>query len=489
MKKIFSFILTLLITFLPVFNINNLSFADSEPNLTAEYAVLMDYETGQVLYSKNGYNKLYPASTTKAWTAYVVLKHVSDLNQVVEIKDLPIVDGSSMYLKEGEAFTVKELLDALLIHSSNDVAMVLAKYVGGSVENFVNMMNNEAKAIGAKNTHFNNPHGLPDENHYTTAYDMALMARKAMDNDIFRDIVKTKSVKYPATEAYPYERYFENTNQFLTSRSKMDYKGQQIDIKYDVVDGIKTGYTDAAGKCLLSTGIKNNIRVISAVFKSTVNDLYLDSRTLLDYGFDNFYVETIVDKNEFIKDKKVFFFLIAFFLYIDGVGTIIDNCINIGTDLNLSTVGQVICLLATQVVAFGGSLVFAKLSKKYDTVQLILVCIAGYFIVCLYALTLKNLIGFSFLAFGVGCFQGSIQSLSRSYFSKIIPPDNSGEYFGLYDIFSKGASFLGSAVIAGVKLAGGTINIAVASQAIFFFLGFIFLKIADGKERRIVESK
>ena len=192
---------------------------------------------------------------------------------------------------------------------------------------------------------------------------------------------------------------------------------------------------------------------------------------------------------EISKDKKVFFFLIAFFLYIDGVGTIIDNCINIGTDLNLSTVGQVICLLATQVVAFGGSLVFAKLSKKYDTVQLILVCIAGYFIVCLYALTLKNLIGFSFLAFGVGCFQGSIQSLSRSYFSKIIPPDNSGEYFGLYDIFSKGASFLGSAVIAGVKLAGGTINIAVASQAIFFFLGFIFLKIADGKERRIVESK
>ena len=165
------------------------------------------------------------------------------------------------------------------------------------------------------------------------------------------------------------------------------------------------------------------------------------------------------------------------------MGTIIDNCINIGTDLNLSTVGQVICLLATQVVAFGGSLVFAKLSKKYDTVRLILVCIVGYFVVCLYALTLKNLLGFSFLAFGVGCFQGSIQSLSRSYFSKIIPPDNSGEYFGLYDIFSKGASFLGSAVIAGVKLAGGTINIAVASQAVFFFLGFIFLKIADGKEK------
>jgi len=305
MKKIFSFIIVLLITFLPVFNTNNLSFADSKLNLTAEYALLMDYETGEVLYSKNGYSKLYPASTTKAWTAYIVLKNIKDLNTVVEIKDLPVVDGSSMYLKEGESFTVKELLDALLIHSSNDVAMVLAKYVGGSVENFVNMMNKEAKAIGCKNTHFNNPHGLPDENHYTTAYDMALMARKAMGNQVFRDIVKTKSVKYPATQAYPYERYFKNTNQFLTSNYQMNYKGKQVDVKYDVVDGIKTGYTDAAGKCLLSTGVKNNIRVISAVFKSTVNDLYVDSRTLLDYGFDNFYNKTIVNKDKFIKTKNI----------------------------------------------------------------------------------------------------------------------------------------------------------------------------------------
>ena len=179
------------------------------------------------------------------------------------------------------------------------------------------------------------------------------------------------------------------------------------------------------------------------------------------------------------KDRKVLYFLIAFFLYIDGVGTIIDNCINIGTDLGLPTVGQVIFLLATQIVAWGGSLVFARLSKKYDTATLIMVCIAGYFAVCVYALTLKTLLHFGILAFGVGCFQGSIQSLSRSYFSKIIPAENSGEYFGIYDIFSKGASFLGSAVIAAVKLAGGTINIAVASLAIFFALGFIFLKLSD----------
>ena len=180
-----------------------------------------------------------------------------------------------------------------------------------------------------------------------------------------------------------------------------------------------------------------------------------------------------------LEDKKVLFFLIAFFLYIDGVGTIIDNCINIGTDLGLPTVGQVVFLLATQVVAWIGSLVFAKLSKKYNTVPLILVCIVGYFAVCLYALALKTLLHCAILAFGVGCFQGSIQSLSRSYYSKIIPPENSGEYFGIYDIFCKGASFLGSAVIAWVKLAGGTINIAVASLAIFFALGFVFLVLSS----------
>lgn len=179
------------------------------------------------------------------------------------------------------------------------------------------------------------------------------------------------------------------------------------------------------------------------------------------------------------QDKRVLFFLIAFFLYIDGVGTIIDNCINIGTDLGLNTVGQVVFLLLTQVVAFGGSLVFAKLSTKHDTVSLISICIFGYTLVCLYALTLHQLYQFAIMAFGVGCFQGSIQSLSRSYYSKIIPEESSGEYFGIYDIFAKGASFLGSAVITWVKLAGGTINIAVGMLAIFFILGFVFLSLSD----------
>ena len=179
------------------------------------------------------------------------------------------------------------------------------------------------------------------------------------------------------------------------------------------------------------------------------------------------------------KDKKVLWFLLAFFLYIDGVGTIIDNCINIGTDLGLDTVGQVVVLLATQVVAWIFSLVFARLSRKYSTVRLLSVCILGYFAVCLYAFTLRSMLQFGIMAFGVGMFQGSIQSLSRSYFAKIIPPENSGEYFGIYDIFSKGASFLGSAVIAAVKFAGGKINIAVGLMAVFFAAGWLLLRVAD----------
>lgn len=307
MKRILSLLVSFLIAFTSFLGTTNESFADSaKPNLTAEYAVLMDYETGKVLYDKNGSEKLFPASTTKAWTAYVVLKHVPDLSQVVEIKDLPPVGGSSMYLKNGESFNVKQLLDALLIHSSNDVAVVLANYVSGSVDKFVELMNEEAKAIGAKNTHFNNPNGLPDKNHYSTAYDMALMSREAMNNEVFRNIVKTKSVSYQPNAVNPTERYFVNTNKFLTSNEKINYNGEQIDIKYDIVDGIKTGYTDEAGRCLLSSAVKDNMRLISAVFKSTGNDLYLDSRTLLDYGYENFYSTTIVNKEEFVNSKKIF---------------------------------------------------------------------------------------------------------------------------------------------------------------------------------------
>ena len=307
MKRILSLFLSFFL--ICTFFISNIStsFANSKPQITGQYAVLMDYETGKILYEKNSSQKLYPASTTKMWTAYIVLKYASDLNEVIQIKDLPAIEGSSMYLKNGESFTIKQLLDALLVHSANDAAYVLALHIGGSIENFCDMMNKEAKEIGAKNTHFNNPHGLPDENHYTTAYDMAIMTRHSMNNKVFRNIVKTKSIKYEPSEAYPYYRHFTNSNKFLTSNEQINYKGQLIPVKYDIVDGIKTGTTDAAGKCLLSSAVKDNMRLICAVFKSIGNDVYVDSRTLLDYGFDNYYTHTIINKDEYINNKNILF--------------------------------------------------------------------------------------------------------------------------------------------------------------------------------------
>lgn len=199
MKRFLSTFLIFLLT-LPFFINRNIVFANEIPQITGNYGILMDYETGQVLYSKNAEQIIYPASTTKMWTAYIVLKHIEDLSQKVLIQNLEPIGGTSMYLQNGEVFTIKELLQGLMITSANDAAVVLARHVSGSVEQFAKLMNEEAKKIGAKNTNFNNPHGLPDELHYTTAYDMALMARVAMSNETFREIVKMPSVHFPESE-------------------------------------------------------------------------------------------------------------------------------------------------------------------------------------------------------------------------------------------------------------------------------------------------
>lgn len=311
MKKFLSFLLVFLIS-ITTFSGPISVFADmKDVSISSPYSVVLDYETGKVLYEKNGNKKLYPASTTKIWTAYLVIKNVKNLDAPVEIdKDL-YVEGSSMYLEKGEIFTVKELLQGLLIHSSNDVAEVLAEYVSGSKQDFADLMNKEAKAIGAKNTHFNNPHGLPDKDHYTTAYDMALIAREAMNNDLIREIVSTKSITFEKCDKPNSRRFitrvFYNTNKFLTSTEKIQYKGKSVDIKYDIVDGIKTGYTDDAGRCLLSSAVKNGMRVISAVFKDTGTQVYVDSRTLIDYAFDTYYTQTIINKDDYTKSERVLF--------------------------------------------------------------------------------------------------------------------------------------------------------------------------------------
>ncbi len=177
-------------------------------------------------------------------------------------------------------------------------------------------------------------------------------------------------------------------------------------------------------------------------------------------------------------DKKIGLFLLAFFFYIDGVYTIIDEAVAIGQALGLNTVGLLVILLLTQVVAFAFATLFGKLSEKYTTTSLITVCIVGYIGVALYALTMTALWQFGIMAFVVGMFQGAIQALSRSYYAQIIPAENSGEYFGLYDICGKGAAFLGTTLVGITVSITNSVNVAVGALAILFILGLLFLRMA-----------
>lgn len=183
------------------------------------------------------------------------------------------------------------------------------------------------------------------------------------------------------------------------------------------------------------------------------------------------------------KEKKIFLFLLSFFFFIDGVYTIIDLATAYGTSLGLDTTGLLLALLFTQIVAFPASLIFAKLSKNYDTAKLIKICIFAYFLIALFAIQLDQLWEFWLLAGAVGCFQGGIQALSRSYYAKIIPENASGEYFGLFDICGKGASFLGLLVVGLVTQYTGHQNLGVAALTIMFIIGYILFSKAAKLEK------
>ena len=183
-------------------------------------------------------------------------------------------------------------------------------------------------------------------------------------------------------------------------------------------------------------------------------------------------------------DRRVGLFLLAFFFYIDGVYTIIDMATAYGTSLGLDTVGLLAALLVTQLVAFPSALIIGRLSRTHEAKNIILVCIGAYFLICVYGTTLDKLYEFWILAVCVGMFQGGIQAMSRSYFTKIIPPEKTGEYFGLYDIIGKGASFLGTALVGFVADATGHSNWGVGALTIFFLIGSIFFLLST-KERKL----
>ena len=282
------------------------SFASPiEPDISAEAAILIEIDSREILYEKNANAPMYPASTTKIMTALLALEHLNLEDKITVPEDMGPADGSAMYLLPGEVFTVRELLDGLLVKSANDAAVLLARTISGDIQSFATLMNQRAKDIGCTNTSFANPNGLHDPSHTISAHDMALIAREAMKNATFRELVSQVNVTLDETPQTPEKRYFRNTNRFLWSTSKIIYNNEYIPIKYEVVDGIKTGYTGEAGNCLVSSGKKNNIRVISVVFKASGYDVYRDSRLLLDYGFDNFEKKTLIKKDTVLGSQPI----------------------------------------------------------------------------------------------------------------------------------------------------------------------------------------
>lgn len=256
-------------------------------NISAKSAIVIDQESGEAIFEKNPDIQLPPASTTKIMTGIIVLEN-SDLDNVVKISARTKEIGeSSIYLSEGEELRVEDLLYAMLVQSANDAAYALAEHVSGSEELFVDLMNRKAAEIGAKSTKFKNSYGLDDEEHLTTARDLAMIARYAMQNDEFRKIVATKE-KFIPWEGHS-DRKLVNTNTLL---GEVDY-----------VTGIKTGYTDKAGLCMVISAEKNGRNLIMVVLGSKDEKIREeDILLIMDYCF-----EEIERFDLYKKDNSKFF--------------------------------------------------------------------------------------------------------------------------------------------------------------------------------------
>ena len=300
MKKI---IVLIVVVF--VFCTYSLSCAE-ELDLCGEGAILIDVDTMEILYEKNPHLKLYPASTTKIMTGILALE-LGNLKDIVTVDQevVDLTDGSHIALEPGEQLSLEDLMNALLIESANDAAFAIAKHISGSIEDFCKLMNEKAKSLGALNTNFVNPNGLPNENHKTTAYDLALIARYAMENESFRNIVKNYTSKIPITNKKTEERYLNSANKLLYSNEKIDVNGKITPIKYEGVNGVKTGYTQAAQQCLVTSFEKDGHKLIAVVLKSEGKNIFSDIHKLLNYGQDNFEKIQIGYANKFIDNFNV----------------------------------------------------------------------------------------------------------------------------------------------------------------------------------------
>ncbi len=271
--------------------------AKKGPSVVAESAIIMEASTGMVLYSKNINDKHYPASITKIMTALLALENCSLSETVTFSHDAVFgLEPGSAHISADvdEQLTMEQCLYALMLKSANEVANAIGEHVAGSVEKFADMMNAKAKELGCKNTHFTNPHGLHNPEHYTTAYDMALITRAAMKNQTYRTIAGTKRYIIPPTNKQTETRY-------LTNKHQMIYPNDYPQYAYQYTLTGKTGYTDQAGNTLVTVAKKDGLELICVVLKSKPSycqkNQYTDTISLLDYCFANFSVYNINEQS------------------------------------------------------------------------------------------------------------------------------------------------------------------------------------------------
>ncbi len=275
------------------------SYAEAAvPEILATSGILIDANSGEILYCKNEHMRLEPASTTKMITCLLALENL-DLDEVMVIDPVsPFTGGSRIYLIEGEEITVREVLYGLMLESANDCAVALAIRMAGSVEAFADMMNRRAKELGALNTTFVNPNGLHEEGHLTTAYDLAMIAKACMKNETFRMYCSTYKHTIPATNKQE-ERYLYNTNRLLyDEKTQVPVNGEMRPAKYEGVTGIKTGWTSQAQGCLAAGAERDGVELISVVMQSTDGGRFGDSIALLDFGFANYRTYKVLNAGD-----------------------------------------------------------------------------------------------------------------------------------------------------------------------------------------------
>lgn len=261
---------------------------DELPLVTAKSAIVMEAATGRILYSRNMDERHYPASTTKIMTLIIALEQ-GNLDDIVTVSHRASgTEGSTIWLEPDEKIRFLDLLYGMMLVSGNDATVAVAEHIAGSVPAFARLMTDKAHAIGAVNTSFVNSSGLPDEQHYTTAHDMAMIAAYGYKNSMFEHIVSTKEKNIPWA-GHPTDRELRNENQMLWL--------------YDGGNGVKTGYTDAAGRCLVAAAKRNGVQLITVVLDSVY--MWNDSIAMLNYGFERVHPVQLIEKGQVLKTVQV----------------------------------------------------------------------------------------------------------------------------------------------------------------------------------------